>query len=104
MLEAVYFGIPVLMLRSGLPMEDWVPGLIRQQELGRSCTEVEELIEILDGWLDDPARIRRHKAAARSYAGARLDQQQVTDRIGQVVSGLLAPALIPDGKRDDANL
>jgi glycosyltransferase involved in cell wall biosynthesis len=88
-LEAAYFGIPVLMLQSGLPMESWVSGLIHDQGLGRSCQSAGDLIAHLDSWLDDPSRIAEHKNRATAYAAASLDQSVVGARIGRAVSDLL---------------
>lgn len=87
-LEAAFFGIPVLMLHSGLPMERWVSGLIHDEGLGRCCESADELIACLDSWLDDPARIAEHKALATAYAATSLDQAAVGARIGRAVRAL----------------
>ncbi|WP_445525405.1 Moenomycin biosynthesis protein MoeGT1 [Streptomyces cyslabdanicus] len=88
-LEAAYFGIPVLMLESGLPMEQWVPGLIHQEGLGRACGTPDELFGTVDEWLEHPAAIEVHKKAALSFAEAVLDQDAVAERIGAAVRPLL---------------
>ncbi|MFF1486018.1 Moenomycin biosynthesis protein MoeGT1 [Streptomyces sp. NPDC058319] len=88
-LEAAYFGIPVLMLESGLPMERWVPGLIHEHGLGRACAGPEELLGTVDDWLARPAAIETHKKAAVSFAESVLDQDAVTARIGDAVRPLL---------------
>ncbi|MGA5421546.1 Moenomycin biosynthesis protein MoeGT1 [Streptomyces lavendulocolor] len=88
-LEAAYFGIPVLMLESGLPMEAWVPGLIAEHGLGRACASPQELTGVLDGWLADPAAIERHKRRAQTFARTVLDQEAVARRIGEAVRTVL---------------
>lgn len=88
-LEAAHFGIPVLMLESGLPMERWVPDLIRDHGLGRACTTPEELFAAADDWLTRPEVIERHKQAALAFAGTVLDQEAVAQRIGAAVRAVL---------------
>ncbi|MEU4526619.1 hypothetical protein AB0F49_00150 [Micromonospora ureilytica] len=90
-LEAAYFGIPVLMLRSGLPMESWVDGLIEENRLGRCCGDVDELLPVLDDWLADRTAIRAHREACRRFADTALNQKTAAERIGRVVRGLLDP-------------
>jgi glycosyltransferase involved in cell wall biosynthesis len=88
-LEAAYFGIPVLMLESGLPMEQWVPGLIDEEGLGRACATPGELFDTADDWLTRPSVIEGHKKAALAFADSVLDQDAVTERIGAAVRPLL---------------
>ncbi|MFE7122189.1 glycosyltransferase, partial [Streptomyces sp. NPDC057654] len=88
-LEAAYFGIPVLTLDSGLPMEAWVPGLVRDQRLGRCCRTGPELLGALDAWLDRPETVAEHRRHALAYARTALDQDAVGRRIEQAVRDLL---------------
>ncbi|MFE9681813.1 Moenomycin biosynthesis protein MoeGT1 [Streptomyces sp. NPDC002701] len=88
-LEAAYFGIPVLMLESGLPMEQWVPGLIHDHDLGRACATPEDLFRTVDDWLARPSAIEAHKEAAIGFAESVLDQAAVARRIGAAVRPLL---------------
>ncbi|MCD7443021.1 Moenomycin biosynthesis protein MoeGT1 [Streptomyces lincolnensis] len=90
-LEAAYFGIPVLMLESGLPMESWVPGLIHEHNLGRACAAPEDLFRTVDDWLARPSAIEVHKKAAIGFAESVLDQEAVARRIGDAVRPLLDP-------------
>lgn len=87
-LEAAYFGIPVLMLESGLPMENWVADLIHDNSLGRCCATADELIAVLDDWLAHPEKISAYKRSAVSFAGDTLDQRAVAARIGAAVGQL----------------
>jgi len=88
-LEAAYFGIPVLMLESGLPMERWVPGLIHEHHLGRACAAPDDLFHTVDDWLTHPSAIEDHKKAAIGFAESVLDQEAVARRIGAAVQPLL---------------
>ncbi|MET9296214.1 Moenomycin biosynthesis protein MoeGT1 [Streptomyces sp. NPDC003077] len=88
-LEAAYFGIPVLMLESGLPMEQWVPGLIHEHQLGRACATPEDLFRTVDDWLARPSAIALHKKAAIGFAESVLDQEAVSGRIAEAVRPLL---------------
>jgi hypothetical protein len=99
-LEAAYFGIPVLMLESGLPMESWVPALIHDNGLGRCCAEVEELIDVLDDWLARPTTIAAYKRSAVQFGKTALDQQAVVERIRAAVGAL--PALRPSAEPGDS--
>ncbi|MFC5144780.1 Moenomycin biosynthesis protein MoeGT1 [Streptomyces aureoversilis] len=88
-LEAAWFGIPVLMLESGLPMESWVPRLIRDEALGQCHRAVDDLVRGLDTWLDDPSAIAACKARATVYADRALDQAAAGQRIAQAVREIL---------------
>jgi glycosyltransferase involved in cell wall biosynthesis len=89
-LEAAYFGIPVLALESGLPMEAWVRGLIEEEAaLGRCCGSMNELLPVLDTWLARREIIVGHKRNARAYAAQVLDQAAVAGRLRQAVLTIL---------------
>ncbi|GAB3110374.1 hypothetical protein GCM10027160_10510 [Streptomyces calidiresistens] len=88
-LEAAHFGIPVLMLDSGLPMERWVPGLIHEEGLGRACADPEDLLRTADEWLSRPSVIEAHKKSTMAFADSVLDQEAVAERIGAAVRPLL---------------
>jgi glycosyltransferase involved in cell wall biosynthesis len=88
-LESAYFGIPVLMLESGLPMEAWVGGLIHDRGLGQCCDGADELISVLDTWLADPAYVQRHKNACQNFAVGTLNQTVTARRIGDLMRILL---------------
>ncbi|GLY08390.1 MULTISPECIES: hypothetical protein [Actinoplanes] len=88
-LEAAHFGIPVLMLESGLPMEGWVGGLIHEYGLGRCRATAGELIADLDEWLGDRARITAGKRAARTFASTVLNQDATVERLENVMRQLL---------------
>ncbi|MFD0385573.1 hypothetical protein ACFQ2B_34495 [Streptomyces stramineus] len=79
----------MLMLESGLPMEQWVPGLIHEHALGRACATPEDLFRTVDDWLTRPSAIETHKKAAIGFAESVLDQEAVARRIGAAVRPLL---------------
>lgn len=91
-LEASWFGIPVLSLRSGLPMEDWVGGLIREHGVGRCCAEMGELVATLDAWLADGSVLPALKANALTFAAGALDQAAVARNVGEAIGALLPRA------------
>jgi UDP-N-acetylglucosamine:LPS N-acetylglucosamine transferase len=91
-MEAAYFGIPVLLLASGLPMEDWVSDLIHENGLGRCCESATELVHTLDRWLSDRRMITAHKRHTTLFANRTLDQDAVADRIAEAVQDALRAA------------
>jgi hypothetical protein len=104
-LEAAFFGIPVLSVDSGLPMEAWVPNLIRTHGLGRSCANINELISTFDCWVteDELPSIKRN---ALIFAANHLDQAKVIDRIADKLRTLLlapAPTSEKNGRVVDAD-
>ncbi|WP_051807698.1 hypothetical protein [Actinoplanes subtropicus] len=88
-LEAASFGIPVLMLESGLPMESWVGGLIDEHGLGRCRVTADELLADLDQWLTDRALIAARKRDCRAFAASVLDPQGTAERIENAIRPLL---------------
>lgn len=91
-LEAAFFGIPVLSVDSGLPMEAWVPDLILEHGLGRSCRNMNELIATFDHWMTED-KLPSIKRNAMTFAENHLDQKKVIDRIAGELRALLdAPA------------
>jgi hypothetical protein len=88
-LEAAFFGIPVLALESGLPMEAWVGPMIEEEGLGRCCATMDEVVGVLDGWIADGAVVAEHKASARAFAARALDQEAIAGRLRRAVSGIL---------------
>lgn len=88
-LEAAYFGIPVLMLESGLPMEGWVGGLIHEHGLGRCRVTVDELLVDLDEWLGDRRQIAAGKRACSTFAATLLNQDTTAGRLENVLRMLL---------------
>jgi len=86
--EALNAGLPILALRSGLPMEDWVADLINDHRLGAAYPSVDQLCGGVEEWLRNPEgeEIRRNVAA---FASRHLDRDRAIDRIRTEVTDLL---------------
>lgn len=87
-LEAAFFGIPVLSVDSGLPMEAWVPSLIRKHGLGHSCGNMNELVSTFDRWVAEDT-LPSIKESAQSFARSHLEQTKVIGRIAENLRALL---------------
>lgn len=57
--EAVYINLPLMLLRSGLPMEDWAVETIKDNELGVVYDSANELIENFDQYMHHPVKAQR---------------------------------------------
>ncbi|MDA8020429.1 MAG: hypothetical protein MPN21_23570 [Thermoanaerobaculia bacterium] len=73
MLEAAYFGVPQLLLKSGLPAEDWVGRFVEEHGFGLGFEDMSALAVAFSKWLDDPGEIVRHRHSARQFAEGLLD-------------------------------
>src|SRR5204862_7576352 len=67
-LAAAYFGIPTVLLESGLPMEDWVAGLVEDEGFGCVLSTVEKLIAMIDRLTRSPELIAQYQARARAFS------------------------------------
>lgn len=95
-LEAVFHGIPVLALDSGLPIERWVRRLIEDEaKVGRWCRTTEELLSAVEQWLTRPALIADRKHNSRIYATSVLDQVKIAGRLRETVLALLERRPMP---------
>ncbi|MFF3855588.1 hypothetical protein [Micromonospora sp. NPDC002575] len=99
MLEGLYFGIPQLLVRSGLPMEEWVGPFLAEHGVGQGFDRMEELVEVAVRWVGDPAElpVRRRRAAA--LARTLLDPDEARRRTVAAVAAVLDGAPPPtDGE------
>lgn len=92
MLEAAYFGIPQLLLNSGLPMEQWVNPFIHDVGMGEGFENMDALIAEVDAWLKQPEQIAERKARAIEFSRVTMDQAQTAARIGTVFRDILRTA------------
>lgn len=76
MLEAAYFGVPQLVLNSGLPMEQWVAPFVSEHGFGMGFTEMDPLVGTLTAWLDAPEEIRARRQAARRFSAGLMNQDE----------------------------
>ena len=83
-LEAANQGIPLIVMPSGLPMEDWVPDLVVQHSLGVRAHDASGLVDVARAWLDPLSTAPFREGAAR-FRADHLDQghaeRTVTDAI-----------------------
>lgn len=91
-LEAVSFGLPVLVHMSGLPMEDWVAELVATYGLGRTCERAGELAEQLRSWITSPGAVAMCKRQLPSFAAVHLDPDLTDRRLLGVFTKLLQGA------------
>ncbi|MEM9556290.1 MAG: hypothetical protein AAGC60_18690 [Acidobacteriota bacterium] len=88
MLEATYFGIPQLLLGSGLPAEEWVGPFVEEHGFGLSFRTMDALCETLAAWLADPEEIARRRAVAERFSRDLMNQQTVGDTIRSSILSL----------------
>jgi UDP-N-acetylglucosamine:LPS N-acetylglucosamine transferase len=81
MLEAAYFGIPQLLLDSGLPMESWVSPFLLERSIGRGFESVKSLLGVLDSWLSHPCELAIRRKNAFEFAKREMDQTDTRVRI-----------------------
>jgi hypothetical protein len=91
-LEAAHFGVPQLLLASGLPMERWVKPFVEERSFGRGFWQMSELIAEFQRWQAEPARLLAHKRAAESFSEVHLNQQHAEANIRQRVNAVLSQA------------
>jgi hypothetical protein len=89
-LEAAYFGVPQLLLRSGLPMEEWVSAFVEEHGFGRGFPQMSALVAELRTWLRSPEPLLLRQAAAKKFAADHLNQAQVERTLESGVRELLA--------------
>jgi hypothetical protein len=79
MIEAAYFGVPQLLLNSGLPMEQWVAPFVERHGFGRGFDTMDQLTSVLEAWLAAPAEIITRHHAAKAFAAKCLNQEQIRE-------------------------
>jgi hypothetical protein len=93
MFEAARMGLPLLVHRSGLPMEDWVREFIREHQLGHFAAGPDATIETLRRWLDDLATVVRRKQQLATFSAERLDDDPMPRIVSCIGSALAATAV-----------
>lgn len=83
--EGLCGGMPVLAVRSGLPMEDWVGNLIDESGAGWSADGVATAVSILDRLLDAPGEIAERAKGAISFVSRNIDNQATLTRIRDTI-------------------
>ncbi|MEU7959345.1 hypothetical protein [Micromonospora humida] len=98
MLEGLYFGIPQLLVRSGLPMEEWVGPFLAEHGVGQGFDRMEDLVDVAVRWLGDPDELPRRRHLATALARTLLDPDRARRRTVAAVAAVLdgGPARIDE--------
>lgn len=86
-LEAANQTIPLVVMPSGLPMEDWVPDLVVQHSLGVRTDGASDLIDVARVWLDPVTTARIREGAAR-FRAEHLDQDHADSIVTAAIDSL----------------
>jgi len=79
--EAAYFRLPMFLLRTGLPMEDWGADLVLKEGLGVVADDMDILTTELLTHLRSPSRLAHIRARLDDFAQRQVDQEQSTKRV-----------------------
>lgn len=96
-LEAAFFGVPSVLLDSGLPMEEWVMGWMERHGLGRAARDGTELTALVDEWLAEPRRIAECRERVAAFRREYLDEVPSGTRIARPVRAALQTTATPTG-------
>jgi UDP-N-acetylglucosamine:LPS N-acetylglucosamine transferase len=89
--EAAYFGLPMFLFRTGLPMEEWGAELVARDGLGVVEDDVDGLADHLKDALDDPRRIDEIRANQLAFARRYLDQERAVEQIVRAIHDCVGP-------------
>jgi hypothetical protein len=84
-LDAVDLGLPVLLHKSGLPMEDWLGSYVGTHKLGRVCNRFDDLQKVLDHWLVNPELVSSFASNARHFSANLPNRHEVSARINAFI-------------------
>jgi hypothetical protein len=74
--EAVYFGLPMFLFRTGLPMEEWGADMVIDERIGWVAENVDELTAPLLSCLEDISTLQPVVERQRAFAAKYLDQER----------------------------
>jgi UDP-N-acetylglucosamine:LPS N-acetylglucosamine transferase len=83
--EAAYFGLPMFLFRTGLPMEEWGAEMVLRERIGFVEDDVDRLAARLTDALDDRQRVAEVRANQLEFARRYLDQERA---VAQIVHAL----------------
>lgn len=86
--EAVYLNLPLLMLKSGLPMEDWAASFIEKYDLGKVTETADGIILELDKLLKEPRRLKQIQKNQINFSQKFLHQSDIPQKINSVLLSL----------------
>ena len=73
--EAIHFGLPMFLLRTGLPMEEWGAEIVVRERLGTVAESMPELIPQITQALREESLLRAMQQRQAEFARVYLDQQ-----------------------------
>lgn len=88
--EAVHFGMPMFLLRTGLPMEEWGGDIVLREGLGHIADTVKELMPALDASLRQPSTLDAINASQEQFRRRYLDQEATLRAVRAAVMELVA--------------
>lgn len=90
MLEAACAGIPMILHKTGLPMEIWVPEFVHRHRIGRICSCEHKLASVVMKWLRNPSQILVARRAVLQLRRTLPTSVEVQRRILRAFRQLLA--------------
>ncbi|MBL9005115.1 MAG: hypothetical protein JNJ46_12760 [Myxococcales bacterium] len=88
--EAAYFGIPMFLIRTGLPMEEWGADVVIEEKIGYVVESMAALMPVLDRCLDDRERLAQTGRHLQSFIARYLDQPRTIELIAGAVRDVLS--------------
>jgi UDP-N-acetylglucosamine:LPS N-acetylglucosamine transferase len=90
--EAAYFGLPMFLVRTGLPMEEWGADLVVQEGVGWVADGIIDLLPQLEACLTDPRASAPVTACQRQFVAKYLDQSAAMHNLEGAIAAVLADA------------
>lgn len=94
--EAVYFGLPLFLFRTGLPMEEWGADMVVSEGIGWVADQVDDLTTPLLDCLSDIRKLQPVLERQRAFAAQYLDQKLTIERLRDAVESVVAAAATAD--------
>jgi hypothetical protein len=88
--EAVYFGLPMFLFRTGLPMEEWGADMVVSERIGWVAADVDDLTPPLLDSLSDISKLQPVIERQRAFAAQYLDQKLTIERLRDAVESVAA--------------
>ena len=84
--EAIYLNIPMILHRSGLPMEDWSCSLVEKNFLGIVHKNMDELKKNIINNLSNHEMLNFAKNKGLVYKNALPSQEEISSELGDIIS------------------
>jgi Glycosyl transferases group 1 len=90
LLEAISFGIPLLILNSGLPMEQWIIDVFDKNRLAKAFDNMDDLVAKMNDWLQNPQKVLEYKIRAIDFRDKELNQHNTSNNIKRAIEKLIS--------------